>query len=177
MSDCSMTSEMVALVDAFGWGLDRMQWLTTNAMKSSFLPFDERLGHGVRIRDDISHDADGRETLGLLAAYVRDRRIPLEVCPSSNVHTGVSPTIREHPIKMLVDLRFRVTVNTDNRLMSDCSMTSEMAALADAFGWGLDRMRWLTINAMKSSFLPFDERLEIIEGVIKKGYLKLGIDG
>ena len=136
----------------------------------------ERLGHGVRIRDDISHDADGRETLGLLAAYVRDRRIPLEVCPSSNVHTGVSPTIREHPIKMLADLRFRVTVNTDNRLMSGCSMTSEMAALADAFGWGLDRMRWLTINAMKSSFLPYDERLEIIEGVIKKGYQKLGID-
>ena len=78
---------------------------------------------------------------------------------------------------MLADLRFRVTVNTDNRLMSGCSMTSEMAALADAFGWGLDRMRWLTINAMKSSFLPYDERLEIIEGVIKKGYQKLGIGG
>ena len=133
----------------------------------------ERLGHGVRIRDDIGHDADGQIVLGRLAAYVRDRRIPLEVCPSSNVHTGVCPTIREHPIKLLVDLRFRVTVNTDNRLMSDCSMTSEMVALVDAFGWGLDRMQWLTINAMKSSFLPFDERLEIIDGVIKPGYAKL----
>lgn len=130
----------------------------------------ERLGHGVRIRDDIGTDADGRVALGRLAAYVRDRRIPLEVCPSSNVHTGVSKTIKEHPIKMLVDLRFRVTVNTDNRLMSDCSMTSEMAALTDAFGWGLDRIRWLTINAMKSSFLPFDERLEIIDTIIKPGY-------
>ncbi len=136
----------------------------------------ERLGHGVRIRDDIAQDADGREVLGLLAAYVRDRRIPLEVCPSSNVHTGVSATIAEHPIKMLVDLRFRVTVNTDNRLMSDCSMTSEMAALRDAFGWGLDRMRWLTINAMKSTFIPFDERLEIIDGIIKKGYEKLAAE-
>ena len=137
----------------------------------------ERLGHGVRIRDEIVHDADGAISLGRLAAYVRDRRIPLEVCPSSNVHTGVSPTIREHPIKLLVDLRFRVTVNTDNRLMSDCSMSSEMAALADAFGWGLDRMQWLTINAMKSAFLPFDERLEIIDGTIKRGYEKLRTDG
>ena len=136
----------------------------------------ERLGHGVRIRDDIQHDDDGNFTLGRLAAYVRDCRIPLEVCPSSNVHTGVSPTIREHPIKLLVDLRFRVTVNTDNRLMSDCTMSSEMEALTDAFGWGLDRMQWLTINAMKSSFLPFDERLEIINGTIKKGYEKLAAE-
>jgi adenosine deaminase len=136
----------------------------------------ERLGHGVRIRDDIGHDADGRVALGRLASFVRDRRIPLEVCPSSNVHTGVCATIAEHPIKLLVDLRFRVTVNTDNRLMSDCSMTSEMAALSDAFGWGLDRMQWLTINAMKSAFIPFDERLEIIDGIVKPGYEKLHLE-
>ncbi len=135
----------------------------------------ERLGHGVRIRDDIEHTADGGFVLGRLAAYVRDRRIPLEVCPSSNVHTGVSATIAEHPIKMLVDLRFRVTVNTDNRLMSDCTMSSEMAALRDAFDWGLDRMRWLTVNAMKSAFIPFDERLELIEGTIKPGYERLHV--
>jgi adenosine deaminase len=133
----------------------------------------ERLGHGVRIRDDIAYDPDGRATLGRLAAYVRDRRIPLEVCPSSNVHTGVSPTIREHPIKMLVDLRFRVTVNTDNRLMSGCSMTSEMTALSEAFGYDWDTLQWFTVNAMKSAFLPFDQRLEIIEQVIKPGYDRL----
>jgi adenosine deaminase len=138
----------------------------------------ERLGHGVRIRDDIHHNtADGRFELGRLAAYVRDRRIPLEVCPSSNVHTGVCATIADHPIKMLVDLRFRVTVNTDNRLMSNCTMSSEMAALRDAFGWGLDRAQWLTINAMKSAFIPFDERLELIDGVIKPGYAKLTAEG
>jgi adenosine deaminase len=125
----------------------------------------ERLGHGVRIIDDIWFDADGSATLGRLAAYVRDTRIPLEMCPSSNVHTGVCASIADHPIKQLSDLRFRVTVNTDNRLMSDCSMTSEMQALVDAFGWDLADMRWLTINAMKSAFIPFDERLRIIEDI------------
>jgi adenosine deaminase len=125
----------------------------------------ERLGHGVRIIDDIWLDADGQATLGRLAAYVRDTRIPLEMCPSSNVHTGVCDSIADHPIKQLSDLRFRVTLNTDNRLMSDCTMTSEMQALVDAFGWGLSDMQWLTINAMKSAFIPFDERLRIINDI------------
>ena len=79
----------------------------------------ERLGHGVRIVDDITVDDEGRATLGRLAAFVRDRRVPLEMCPTSNVHTGVAPSIAEHPIGLLTRLRFRVTVNTDNRLMSD----------------------------------------------------------
>ena len=106
----------------------------------------ERLGHGVRIVDDIT-GAPGDEQLGRLAAYVRDRRIPLELCPTSNVGTGVCASIAEHPIGMLRRLRFRVTVNTDNRLMSDTSMTNEFEQLADAFGWGLDDFEWLTINA------------------------------
>ena len=125
----------------------------------------ERLGHGVRIVDDMWFEEDGKATLGRLAAYVRDTRIPLEMCPSSNVHTGVCASIADHPIKQLSDLRFRVTVNTDNRLMSDCTMTSEMQALVDAFGWGLADMQWLTINAMKSAFIPFDERLRIINDI------------
>jgi adenosine deaminase len=132
----------------------------------------ERLGHGVRIIDDIAFDGDGQAKLGRLAAYVRDTRIPLEMCPSSNVHTGVSDSIASHPIKRLSDLRFRVTVNTDNRLMSDCTMTSEMQALHDAFGWGLADMQWLTINAMKSAFIPFDVRLRIIND-IKARYASL----
>ena len=132
----------------------------------------ERLGHGVRIIDDVAFNGDGRAELGRLAAYVRDRRIPLEMCPSSNVHTGVCESISDHPIKQLSDLRFRVTLNTDNRLMSDCSMTSEMQALRDAFGWGLSDMQWLTINAMKSAFIPFDERLRIIND-IKARYASL----
>jgi len=133
----------------------------------------ERLGHGVRIRDDITVNDDGTVELGSLAHFVRDRRIPLEVCPSSNVHTGVAPTIAQHPIKLLKDLRFRVTVNTDNRLMSDCSMTSEMQALVDAFGWTLGDLEWLTINAMKSAFIHFDERLHVINNIIKPRYAAL----
>ncbi|MCS5683718.1 MAG: adenosine deaminase, partial [Acidimicrobiales bacterium] len=136
----------------------------------------ERLGHGVRIVDDIVVEAGGPARLGRLASFVRDRRIPLEVCPTSNVHTGAVDDIAEHPIGLLRDLGFRVTVNTDNRLMSGVSMTSEMIALHNAFSWGLGDMRWLTINAMKSAFLPFDERLGLINDVIKPGWAALGAD-
>jgi adenosine deaminase len=129
----------------------------------------ERLGHGVRIVDDITGPA-GDEQLGRLAAYVRDRRIPLELCPTSNVGTGVCSSIAEHPIGMLRRLRFRVTLNTDNRLMSDTSMSNEMRQVVDAFGWGLDDLEWVTINSMKSAFAPFPERLDIINRVIKPGY-------
>ena len=133
----------------------------------------ERLGHGIRIIEDIVTDDGGNRELGRLAHYIRDRRIPLEVCPTSNVNTGVFASVARHPIDTLVDLRFRVTVNTDNRLMSNVSMTSELAALVDAFGYDWARLRWLTVNAMKSSFLPFRERLKIIEGVIKPRYAPL----
>jgi adenosine deaminase len=131
----------------------------------------ERLGHGVRIVDDIDPGSGlGSEKLGRLATYIRDRRIPLELCPTSNVNTGVVPSIADHPIGMLRRLRFRVTVNTDNRLMSNTSMTKEMQKLAEAFEWGLDDFEWLTVNAMKSSFAPFPERLKLINGVIKPRY-------
>jgi adenosine deaminase len=133
----------------------------------------ERLGHGVRIVDDIKVGEDGSVQLGPLASYVRDRRIPLEMCPSSNVQTGAAPSIAEHPIGLLTRLRFRVTVNTDNRLMSHCSVTSEFAALVDAFGYDWGDLRWFTVNAMKSSFLGFDERLDVINNVIKPAYAAL----
>ncbi|MEM8902327.1 MAG: adenosine deaminase [Actinomycetota bacterium] len=133
----------------------------------------ERLGHGVRIVDDIEVDGDGRPQLGRLAAFVRDRRVPLEMCPSSNVHTGAAESIETHPIKFLRDLRFRVTVNTDNRLMSDVTMSKDFRLLRDAFNWTLDDFEWLTINAMKSSFFPFDRRLRLINEVIKPRYAAL----
>ncbi|GAA0739155.1 adenosine deaminase [Dactylosporangium roseum] len=129
----------------------------------------DRLGHGVRIVDDIGPDG----SLGRLAAYVRDKRIPLELCPSSNVQTGAAPSIREHPIGLLRDLRFRVTVNTDNRLMSGTCMSREMALLVEAFGYGWSELQWFTVNAMKSAFIPFDERLALINDVIKPAYAKL----
>jgi adenosine deaminase len=129
----------------------------------------DRLGHGVRVVDDIT--AGG--ALGRLAQYVRDKRIPLEMCPSSNVQTGAAKSIAEHPIGLLRKLQFRVTVNTDNRLMSGTSMTREMALLVDAFGYDWADLQWFTINAMKSAFIGFDERLEIINNVIKPGYAAL----
>jgi adenosine deaminase len=155
----------------------------------------DRLGHGVRIVDDLqfaalvgdpagprlytddvarSATADLSEvTLGGLAAYVRDRRIPLEMCPSSNVQTGAAVSVALHPISLLKRLRFRVTVNTDNRLMSGTSMTREMSLLVNDAGWDLEDLRWATINAMKSAFIPFDERLAIIDDVVKPGYAAL----
>ena len=135
----------------------------------------DRLGHGVRIIDDITVGPDGTTTLGRLAAYVRDKRIPLEMAPTSNVMTGAAKSIAEHPIGLLRRLNFRVTVNTDNRLMSGTSMTREFTQLADAFDYGVLDFRWFTINAMKSAFIPFDERLALIEGVIKPRYALLSV--
>jgi adenosine deaminase len=133
----------------------------------------ERLGHGVRIVDDIAIGDDGRAQLGHLASFVRDRRVALEMCPTSNVHTGVTDSIAEHPIGLLTRLRFRVTVNTDNRLMSNITLSQEIGNLVDAFGYGWDEIEWLTINAMKSAFWPFDERLRIINGIVKPGFATL----
>jgi adenosine deaminase len=130
----------------------------------------DRLGHGVRIIDDIRVSRDGAAALGRLASYVRDRRIPLEMCPTSNVQTGAARSIREHPIGLLRDLSFRVTVNTDNRLMSGVTLSSEFHALAQAFGYGWTDIEWLTVNAMKSAFAPFDERLRLINTVLKPGF-------
>ncbi|MFB9834371.1 adenosine deaminase [Actinoallomurus acaciae] len=133
----------------------------------------DRLGHGVRIIDDIT-DRDGeRPRLGRLAAYVRDKRIPLEMCPSSNVQTGAAKSIAAHPIGPLRRLYFRVTVNTDNRLMSGTTLSEEFAKLVEAFDYGWDDLQWFTVNAMKSAFIGFDERLELINGVIKPGFAQL----
>src|ERR671925_954720 len=133
----------------------------------------ERLGHGVRIVDDIQPSGDGGGRLGRLADLVRDRRVPLELCPTSNVHSGAAASIEEHPIGLLMDLKFRVTVNTDNRLMSATSLSREFEQLVGTFGLGWDRIRRLTINAMKSAFLPFDERVRFLDEVIRPAYAPL----
>ncbi|MFC8046587.1 adenosine deaminase [Nocardia sp. NPDC057353] len=131
----------------------------------------DRLGHGVRITDDITVAGSVADAeLGLVAKYVRDTRIPLELCPSSNVQTGAVPSLDKHPFDLLARLRFRVTVNTDNRLMSDTSMSAEMLKLVQTFGYGWSDLERFTINAMKSAFIPFPDRLKIIDDVIKPGY-------
>ncbi|MGI8949133.1 MAG: adenosine deaminase [Ornithinimicrobium sp.] len=147
----------------------------------------ERLGHGVRIVDDLT--LDGRPVaevptpfaqwsdeqvaavhLGRLAAYVRDRRIPLEMCPSSNLQTGAAPSIEAHPITLLERLRFRITLNTDNRLMSSTTMGREMGLLLDHAGWEVADLRRVTIDAMKSAFLPYRHRRDLIDRLVLPGY-------
>jgi adenosine deaminase len=129
----------------------------------------ERLGHGVRIIEDIDFTG-AKPKLGRLSAYVRDRRIPLELCPTSNLQTGAAKDIASHPIGALAKLRFRVTLNTDNRLMSRTSMSHEMEEVVKAFDWNFQDLQRVTINALKSSFIPFEERLEIIDQVVKPAY-------
>ena len=132
-----------------------------------------RIGHGTRLIDDIAI-ADGKAVkLGDLAQYVLDKRIPLEICLLSNVHTGAARSLSEHPFKILYQEKFRVTLNTDNRLMSDTTMTKEFEAAADTFGLSLDDFERITINAMKSAFLPYDRRCDFIYSVIKPGYAKV----
>jgi adenosine deaminase len=133
----------------------------------------DRLGHGVRITDDIEPAEHGGLVLGRVANYVRDKRIPLELCPSSNVQTGAVPSLDKHPFDLLARLRFRVTVNTDNRLMSDTTMSAEMLKLVQTFDYGWSDLERFTINAMKSAFLSFPERLALIDDVIKPGYAVL----
>jgi adenosine deaminase len=124
-----------------------------------------RIGHGVAIMDDIRPAECGATQLGDFAAYVRNERICLEMCPSSNVHTGAAPSIPEHPIAVLADLDFRVTVNTDNRLMSATTLTDEFALLSDAFNYSIDQVRWFSRNAAKSAFAPYETRRSLIDRI------------
>jgi adenosine deaminase len=132
-----------------------------------------RIGHGTRLIDDIAV-VDGKAVkLGDLAQYVLDKRIPLEICLISNVHTGATPSLSQHPFKILYQEKFRVTLNTDNRLMSSTSMTQEFEAAAETFGLSLDDFEKITINAMKSAFLPYKERCDFIYSIIKPGYARI----
>ena len=135
----------------------------------------ERLGHGVRIIDDIDFSSSSPK-LGALASYIRDRRIPLELCPTSNLQTGAVKTYSEHPIGKLAKLRFRVTLNTDNRLMSNTSMSNEMTQCVKSFDWKFADLQRVTVNALKSSFIPFEERLEIIENIVKPAYAAISAE-
>ncbi|MDQ2952879.1 MAG: adenosine deaminase [Chloroflexota bacterium] len=132
-----------------------------------------RIGHGVRLIEDMTIAGDAVTKLGPLAAYVRDKRVPLELCPSSNVDTGAAPSLEAHPIRHFLDQRFRVTVNTDNRLMSDITLSEEFRRLSEVMPLALADVEKLTINAMKSAFIGYDERLALIYGKIKPGYAKL----
>ncbi|RZU33102.1 adenosine deaminase [Blastococcus saxobsidens] len=129
----------------------------------------ERLGHGVRIADEVT--AEG--TLGPVARRVRDGQVTLEVAPSSNVQTGAYPSLAAHPVDRLHRLGFAVTLNTDNRLMSGVSVTSEVTDVATTFGWGWDDVRTVTERALAGAFLTDEERRRLLEDVVRPGYAAL----
>jgi len=131
----------------------------------------ERLGHGVRIVDDIQISPEGNVRLGRLSALHPRPPDPAGDVPDLERADRRGAVDRAaHPIRLLRQLSFRVTVNTDNRLMSQVSLSSEFARLVEEFGYGWTDIEWLTVNAMKSAFAGFDERLHLINTVIKPGF-------
>lgn len=128
-----------------------------------------RVGHGVRIADDISSVGTGF-VLGEVASYVRDRRIALEVCPTSNVQTGVCASVATHPVGVLIDAGFRVSINCDNRLLGRTNLTRELSQVTEAFGLGVVDLWRLTRDAMRSAFYPYDKRERLLDAVIDPAY-------
>jgi adenosine deaminase len=137
-----------------------------------------RIGHATRLIEDITvSDDDPREvvSMGYLAQYVLDKRIPLEICLTSNVDTGAVKSIETHPFGVYHRYRFRVTLNTDDRLMSNTTLTKEYKLAHEAFGLTVSDLEKLTLNAMKSAFIPYKERIKVIYNVIKPGYEKVRV--
>ncbi|MBB3115605.1 adenosine deaminase [Corynebacterium bovis] len=132
-----------------------------------------RIGHGVRIYEDFEATMGGIE-LGRTASYVRDNQVPLEVCPTSNTQTGVCDTVADHPFNLLYDTGFTLTVNTDNRLVSGCTMTSEMIALQENFDLEYWQLLEFTTNALDVAFCPQPLRLELEQQVIYPAYAAFG---
>jgi adenosine deaminase len=129
----------------------------------------ERLGHGVRIADEVAEDG----TLGPLAQRVRDEQVTLEIAPSSNVQTGAYASLAAHPVDRLHRLGFAVTVNTDNRLMSGVSASSEIADVATTFGWSWDDVQAVTERALAAAFIPEPDRKRLLTDVVRPGYAPL----
>jgi adenosine deaminase len=129
-----------------------------------------RIGHGTRLIEDMRIKDGEVLSMGTLAQYVLDKRIPLEICMTSNVHTGAVRSIDEHPFGILYKYKFRVTLNTDDRLMSGITLTDEYAAANQKFGLRFDDLEKLTINAMKSAFIPYRDRIKIIYDIVKPGF-------
>jgi len=133
-----------------------------------------RIGHATRLWEDLSLDKEGNVVkLGDLAQYILDKRIPLEICLQSNLHTGAIDKIEDHPFGILHKAKFRVTINTDDRLMSNTTMTKEFLTAVNTFNITLDDVEKITINSMKSAFLNYNERLRYIYDIIKPGFQEI----
>ncbi len=137
-----------------------------------------RIGHATRLSEDIVYDETGSEivALGDLAQYILDKRLPLEICLLSNLHTGAIDKLEDHPFPKLFKKQFRVFLNTDDRLMSDTTLTNEYLVATNYFGITLEDIEKLNLNAMKSAFAHYDDRLHYIYDVIKPGYKKIKDD-
>jgi adenosine deaminase len=129
-----------------------------------------RIGHATRLIEDMKIEDGEVLSMGTLSQYVLDKRIPLEICLTSNVHTGAVPSIDNHPFGVYHKYKFRVTINTDDRLMSGITLTDEYLTAAEHFGLDIDALEKITINAMKSAFIPYKRRIKLIYDVIKPGY-------
>jgi len=129
----------------------------------------ERLGHGVRIADEVPEDG----ALGPLAQRGLDEQVPLEIAPSSNVQTGAYPSLAAHPVDRLHRLGFAVTVNTDNRLMSGVSASSEITDVATTFGWTWDDVQTVTERALAAAFIAEEGRRRQLGELVRQGYAAL----
>jgi adenosine deaminase len=132
-----------------------------------------RVGHATRLIEDMKIKDGAALSMGTLSQYVLDKRIPLEICLTSNLHTGAVPHIQEHPFGIFYKHRFRVTLNTDNRLMSGITLSDEYRLAAEVFDLSLEDLERITINAMKSAFAPHKQRVALIYQVIKTGFAAL----
>ena len=167
-----------AFIESYQMALKANMLLTIHAGEAAGLESIEealhvcgahRIGHGVRLIDDI--DTTGpAPRLGRLASYIATLRVPLEVSPTSNLQTGVAPDLNRHPFDALYRAGIRVTVNCDNRLMSKTSLTREFTNLAKTFGYGMGDVRRLTMNAAKSAFLTWDEKRWLVHDLIAPGF-------
>ncbi len=129
-----------------------------------------RIGHATRLIEDMKVEDGNVVSMGTLSRYILDKRIPLEICLTSNIHTGAVKTLQDHPFGILYRQRFRVTLNTDNRLMSNITLTDEYRTAADVFGLNVADLERITTNAMKSAFIPYEQRVALIANVLKPGF-------
>lgn len=132
-----------------------------------------RLGHGVRLAEDVTLEREDDEntyvSLGPIAQWVKDREIALECSPTSNVDTRSfaqwGDELIDHPFDLLYQLGFRVTVNTDNRLMSRTTLSRELSLLAETFDYDLTDLAVFQLNAAASAFLPLEDREELADAI------------